>query len=140
VAVIATLIGCGETIDPAAKADLDARVASLPVNATTVAAPPPGPIARMPPAAGQWTRYEMTRRNGEPKLFTERLIAAGPNTLWFEVVDETYEGRTVEQLLVAFDSLTAPTRVELRAMRKKTPNGRVSTTVPEGQLWTLEHE
>jgi hypothetical protein len=131
VAVLGT--ACGSSIDPAAKADVDARIASLQTHSITIASAPAGALAPMPLAAGQWVQYKMTLSNGQAKLLTEKILKQQGNAFWYEVVHDTYQGRTVEQLLVAFGNDRYHPHVELLALRKKDPQGRV-VEVPARQL------
>ena len=67
----------------------------------------------------------MRLSNGQRKLLTEKIIGRQGGALWYEMVDDTYQGRTVEQLLVAFGSDAEHPHVELLALRKRDPKGRV---------------
>jgi len=118
--------GCASSIDPAAKADLDARIANLQVNSATMASGPAGVIARIPLAAGQWVQYRMRLTNGQPKLLTEKLIKQQGGQFWYEVVHDTYQGRTIEQLLVAVGHNGGVPHAELLAVRTKDARGRVN--------------
>jgi hypothetical protein len=129
------LAACGPTIDPAAKADLDARIAKLRDASITIPAPKAGAFTSMPSAPGQWARYRMTLQDGEPKLLTQKVIGEEGGALWYEMVHETYEGRTVEQFLVAAGN--GP--LELRAVRTKDAKGRV-TTLSQAALWAAKNQ
>ena len=132
--VVFALVSCGPSIDPAAKADIDARIANLPVSSTVVAAPPPGRLESMRPAVGQWVQYKVSLPEGRAKFVTKKIIAEHAGALWYERVEETYEGRLVEQLLFAVDYRTDPAKVDLRAARTKNEKGRV-VTLSRPSLW-----
>ena len=119
------LTGCA-SIDPAAKADVDARIANLAARSTTVAAPPAGALAPMPLATGQWAQYKMTLKDGHKELRTQKILGQRGGAFWYEVVEDTYQGRTVEQLLFAFGNDRDHPHVELLALRRKEPSGRVA--------------
>ena len=118
---------------------MDARIANLRDRSTTVPAPPAGAFASMPSAPGQWVQYKMTLFDGEPKFLTKKVIGEEGGALWYEIVHETYEGRTIEQLLVAGGDRTDPEQVELRAVRKKDEKGQV-TTLSRADLWDAKHQ
>ena len=52
VATAVALSACGPSIDPAAKADVDRRMAALQASSNAVPAPPPGMFAPMALAVG----------------------------------------------------------------------------------------
>jgi hypothetical protein len=137
-AVVVVLTGCGPSIDPAAKADIDARIANLQIRSIVVSARPPGPVASMPPAAGHWVQYKVSLPRGQAKFVTEKIIGEEAGALWYEKVEETYGGRVVEQLLFAVDYRTDPPKVELRAARTKDEKGRV-VTLSRADLWKANH-
>jgi len=130
VAVAVTLSGCGPSIDPAAKADIDRRVAALQPGASAVPAPAPGLFAPMPFAVGQWTQYKMTNDRGEPGFITYKIVGQVGDAVWLEVVHESYTGRTMQKMLVAFGNRMDPSTVEIRAVSTKDAKGRVQEMPP----------
>jgi hypothetical protein len=80
-------------------------------------------------------QYKMTLATGQPALRTEKLLRQEGDAFWYEVVSDTYQGRTVEQLLVAFGNDGQHPRVELRALRKKDASGRI-VEIPARELST----
>jgi hypothetical protein len=117
--IVAPLAGCASSVDPAARSDAAAR------KAATIAAPPAGALAPMPLAAGQWVRHRMTLPNGQQALRTQKILEQRGDAFRYEVVSDTDQGRTVEQLLVTFGSDRRHPRVELLGLRRKDPKGRV---------------
>ena len=131
-AVVAAVVlsACGPSIDPAAKADIDKRVSVLQAGSNAVPAPAPGMFAPMPFAVGQWTQYKMTNEKGEPSFLTYKIIGQEGDAVWLEVVNETYTGRTMQKMLVAFGNRMDPNTVEIRAVSTKDAKGRVQEMPP----------
>src|SRR5204862_6393145 len=96
-----SLCACGPSIDPAAKADVDRRVATLQPGGNAVGAPAPGSFAPMAFAVGQWTQYKMTNDKDEPSFLTYKIIGQDWGAVWLEMVHDTYYGRTMQQMVVA---------------------------------------
>src|SRR3954454_7431297 len=92
--------GCGPSIDPAAKADIDRRVSVLQAGSNAVPAPAPGMFAPLPFAVGQWTQYKMTNDKNEPSFLTYKIVGQDGDAVWLEVVNETYAGKTIQKMLV----------------------------------------
>ena len=111
VAVALSSVACGPSIDPAAKADIDKRVSVLQAGTNAVPAPAPGMYQPMPFAVGQWTQYKMTNDKGEPSFLTYKVIGQDGNAVWVEIVNETYTGRTMQKMLVAFGNRMDPGQV-----------------------------
>ena len=124
------LSACGPSIDPAAKADIDRRVSALQPGASAVPAPAPGVFAPMPFAVGQWTQYKTTNDKGEPGFLTYKIIGQEGDAVWLEVVHESYTGRTIQKMLVAFGNRMDPNTVEIRAVSTKDAKGRVQEMPP----------
>jgi hypothetical protein len=134
VAAVAALIGCGPSIDPAAKADVDARIATLRPNSVTVSAPAPTANESMPLAVGQWAEYKIIRPDGLPSFLTQKIVAEVDGAFLIEIVHDAYEGHTAEQLLVAVGDRLDPKKVELRAVKLKDAKGRVTILAPANLL------
>jgi len=130
----ALLVGCGPTIDPAAKADIDARIAKLRAQTITIPAPGPEATESMPPAVGQWAEYKLTLDNGQFKFLTQKIVGEEGGALLVEKVHDTYQGRSVEQLLVAIGDGWDPKKVELRSVKVKNEKGYL-TTLSRTDLW-----
>jgi hypothetical protein len=121
---------CGPSIDPAAKADIDRRVSVLQAGSTAVPAPAPGMFAPMPFAVGQWTQYKMMSDKNEPSFVTYKVIGQDGNAVWLEIVNESYHGRTIQKMLVAFGNRMDPNQVEIRAVSTKDTKGNVQELPP----------
>jgi hypothetical protein len=121
---------CGPCIDPAAKADIDRRIAALQPGAGAVPAPAPGMFAPMPLAVGQWTQYKMINENNEPSFLTYKVIGQDGDAVWMEMVHDTYHGRMIQKILVAFGNRMDPSQVQIRAISTKDAKGRVNEVPP----------
>ena len=130
VAMALSSAACGPSIDPAAKADIDRRVSVLQAGANAVPAPAPGMFAPMPFAVGQWTQYKMTSDKNEPSFVTYKVIGQEGNAVWLEIVHESYTGRTMQKMLVAFGDRMDPKQVEIRAVSTKDAKGNVQEMPP----------
>ncbi len=130
VALALSSAACGPSIDPAAKADIDRRVSVLQAGANAVPAPAPGMFAPMPFAVGQWTQYKMTNDKNEPSFVTYKVIGQDGNAVWLEIVNESYTGRTMQKMLVAFGDRMDPNQVEIRAVSTKDAKGNVQEMPP----------
>ena len=130
VAMALSSAACGPSIDPAAKADIDRRVSVLQAGSNAVPAPAPGMFAPMPFAVGQWTQYKMTNDKNEPSFVTYKVIGQDGNAVWLEIVNESYTGRTMQKMLVAFGDRMDPNQVEIRAVSTKDAKGNVQEMPP----------
>ena len=119
---------CGPSIDPAAKADIDRRVGLL--QAGTTAVPAPTVFEPMPLAAGQWSQYKMIDDKGQPSFMTYKILAEEGGAFWLETVRETYTGRMMQKMLVAFGDRRDPTQIEIRAIKTKDAKGNVNELPP----------
>ena len=129
-AVAVTSTACGPSIDPAAKADIDRRVALLQPGSTAVPAPGPGMFAPMPLGVGQWAQYKMTNDKGEPAFFTHKIVGQEGDAFWIESVHEGYTGRMIQKMLVAFGNRMDPNQVEIRAVKMRDAKGNVNEIPP----------
>ena len=116
--------GCGPSIDPAAKADIDRRVAALGAPRQTY--PAPEGFVPMPFAAGQWTRHKLIDDKGQPSFMTYKVLAQEGDAYWMEVVTDQYTGRSMMKLLVAIPNRMDPNSIDVRAVAIKDRNGRVT--------------
>jgi len=123
-----TTTGCGPSIDAAAKADVDGRVAAL--HASTDSFPAPTGFVPMPLAAGQWTQHKLVNEKGEPSFITYKILRQEGDAFVIETVHEGYTGKMMQQMVVAFGSRTDPSQVEVRAFKMKDSKGRVNELPP----------
>lgn len=137
VAITVTTSACGPSIDPAAKADIDRRVAMLQPGATATPSPAPGMFAPMPFAVGQWTQYKMTDDKGQPSFLTQKIVGQDGDAVWLESVNEGYSGRMITKMLVAFGSRTDPNQVQIRAVKMKDAKGNLNE-IPEPMISLLQ--
>src|SRR5215471_11388856 len=118
------IAACGPSIDPAAKADIDRRVAALSGGGNAV--PAPSSFEPMPLAAGQWSQYKMVDDKGQPSFLTYKILGEEGGAFWLEVVHESYGGKMVQKMLVAFGSRTDPAQIDIRAIMTRDAKGRVN--------------
>ena len=123
------IAACGPSIDPAAKADIDRRVAALSGGGNAV--PAPSSFEHMPLAAGQWSQYKMVDDKGQPSFLTYKILGEEGGAFWLEVVHESYSGKMVQKMLVAFGSRTDPAQIDIRAMKTRDAKGRVNEVPPQ---------
>ncbi|HVX94259.1 MAG TPA: hypothetical protein VHK47_05040 [Polyangia bacterium] len=115
---------CAPSIDPAAKADIDKRVAALGAPRQQYTAP--AGFQPLPFAAGQWTRHKLVDDKGQPSFMTYKVLAQEGDAFWLEVVTEAYSGRTIMKMLVAIPNRMDPSSIDLRAVSMKDKDGRVT--------------
>jgi hypothetical protein len=119
---------CGPSIDPAAKADIDNRLATL--QAGGGAMPPPASFQPMPLAPGQWSQYKMVDNKGQPGFVTYKVLGQEADAFWIEFQHESYFGMTMQKMLIAFGSRTDPSQASIRAIITRDRQGRVSEMPP----------
>jgi hypothetical protein len=124
----AALAACGPSIDPAAKADIDRRVAAMQSGGNAVGAPTG--FEPMPLAAGQWSQYKMVDDKGQPSFLTYKVVGEEAGAFWMEIVHDTYSGKTIQKMLVSFGSRTDPSQIEIRALKTRDAKGRVNELPP----------
>jgi hypothetical protein len=130
-AVLACALGaaaCGPSIDPAAKADIDRRIAAL--QPATSAVPAPLAFAPMPLATGQWSQYKLTDDRGEPSFLTYKIVGEEGGAYWLEIVHERYTGRMTQKMLIAFGDRTDPSQLDIRAVKTRDTKGQVTEMPP----------
>ena len=123
------VFGCGPSVDPAAKADIDGRVAALRSGAGP-AVPAPTGFDPMPFAVGQRVQYKMVNDSGEPSFLTQKVVGQESGAWWIESVMEGYHGKTVQKMLVVFGSRTDPAQIEIRAAKTRDARGNVNELPP----------
>lgn len=94
------LCGCGSAIDRGAKDDLDRRLALL--RTSTNSFERPAEAGPLPLRAGQWVQYRVVDEQGRPSLVTHKIVGEQSGALWIEVVTDSYAGREIVKMLVAF--------------------------------------
>jgi hypothetical protein len=118
------LSACGPSIDPAAKADIDRRIAAL--GAPRQSFPAPDGFVPMPFSPGQWTRHKLVDDKGQPSFVTYKVLAQEGDAFWMEVVTDGYSGRTMMKMLLAIPNRMDPGSIDIRAISLKDKNGHVT--------------
>jgi hypothetical protein len=111
------LIGCGPSVDPAAKADLDRLLAQVTTSEETF--PPSESFLPMAFVVGQWTEHRLTDDLGAAALLTYKLVGQENGAYWLETVTQSAKGREAVKMLVAFTQGRDPAGMEIRALRTK---------------------
>jgi hypothetical protein len=129
--LVALATACGPSIDAAAKADVDRRVATL--NGGNQTVEKPSASAPMPMAVGQWLTYKVISDKGEPSFLTMKLVGQESGAFWYETLSETYYGKHATRMLVDFGDRRAPSSVTIKAAKLRDSKGRV-TEYPENMI------
>ena len=116
--------GCGPSIDPALKSDIDRRMAAL--GQPTQTFPAPTGFYPMPLQVGQWTQHQMIY-DQQPSFMTHKVVGQVGDAFWIETVHESYSGRTVTKILLAIANRMDPASVQIRGVVMKDRKGRVNT-------------
>jgi hypothetical protein len=119
--------GCN-SIDPAAKADIDRRVAALGAPKQNYGAP--AGFQPMPFSAGQWTRHKLVDEDGQPSFLTYKLLSQEADAFWIEAVTESYSGTTMMKMLVAIPNRMDPSSIDIRAVSLKDKKGNIQVIDP----------
>jgi hypothetical protein len=122
------LAGCGPSIDPAAKADIDRRIAALGAPRQSYAAP--AGFLPTPFAVGQWTRHKLVDDKGQPSFLTYKIVGQEGDAFWIETVTESYAGKTALKILLSIPNRTDPRSIDIRAVSMKDREGRVQVIDP----------
>ena len=118
------LSACGPSIDSAARSDIDKRIAAM-VPSGAAFTPPVG-LSPKALVVGQWTQHKMITEKGQPSLLTYKIVGQEGDAYWVEVANESYYGKTVTKLLLFMGDRSNPSAMEIRAVKMKDKNGRVS--------------
>lgn len=117
------LTACGPSIDAAAKADIDRRVAALSARGQAHAAPAsPNP---MPFAVGHWASYKFVDDKGQPSFMTMKLVGQEGSDFWYEAVTESYYGKNAIRMLVDFGDRQRPESISIKAAKMKDAKGQI---------------
>jgi hypothetical protein len=117
-------IACGPSIDPAAKADVDRRVALFAPTQKDFSAMPS--FVPRPLVVGQWTQMKLTDDKGQPSIMTMKVVGAEGDAFWVENVNESYLGKTVTKMLLYFGDRSNPSTMEIRRVKVKDKKGNVN--------------
>ena len=121
-------LACSPSIDPAAKADLDRRLGTIPIAEQTY--PAPRSFLPMAFAVGQWTQHRMLDEENQPSLLTYKRVGEENGGTWIETVTETYRGRQVMKMLVEQLGGRNPGLMQIRAVKIKDRKGEVTEMDP----------
>jgi hypothetical protein len=127
------ILACGPRIDPAAKADVDRRLSLL--TAKKNAYPPLDLFVPRPLAVGQWTQMKLVSDKGEAAIYTYKIVGELDGAYWFEVVNDSYFGKTVTKILLFIGDRKNPSTMEVRQVMTKDKDGKVN--VFEGSMLSL---
>ena len=116
-------LACAPSVNPAAKSDVDAKLAAIQQQSRSYSN---GPAQRMPLAVGQWTKYKHVDQDGKPALMTNKIIGQDGDAYWMENVTEAYTGRAIVKMLVNFGNGTDPSTIDLRDVWMMDQKGRVN--------------
>ncbi|MCL2448840.1 MAG: hypothetical protein FWD17_07835 [Polyangiaceae bacterium] len=111
-AVLPLVVACAASIDPAMRASIDQQVAAL--KPSDQVYPAPTTKTPMPLSPGQWTKIKLVDKSGRPSFMTYKVIGQEGDASWIEMVTESYSGRTVIKMLVAYGDRTDPKQVDIR--------------------------
>jgi len=120
----ACLLACGPSIDKAARADIDQRIAALAHTGQTF--PAPTVFLPKPLAVGQWTQHKLVNDKGEPALVTYKIVGEDGGAFWLEIANESYYGKTVTKILLFPGDRMNPNTMEVRAVKMKDKKGQVT--------------
>ena len=128
VLILALSAACGQSINTAAKTDIDRRVAALSPSARQVEAPTAAePMALAP---GQWLTVKSIDDEKRPSFVTYKVVGEEAGAYWIEVASETYYGKSAVRMQVAFGDRKDPKTFDIRYIASKDADGRVNV-VPE---------
>jgi hypothetical protein len=129
-AAVATLAaGCGASVDPAVKSDIDKRVSLLTSPSQTF--PAPAAPTPLPIAVGQWVQYKGADEKGQPSFLTLKVVDELQGTYWVEYVSESYYGKTVTKMNLYLGDRTKLDTIDVRAVKVKDAKGVVTEFPPE---------
>jgi hypothetical protein len=122
---------CSPSIDAAAKADVDRRLAALSAGAQNL--DKPSGRAPMPMAVGQWLTYKVVSAKGEPSFLTLKLVGQDGSAFWYETSSDSYYGKHATRMLVDFGDRRSPESMTIKAAKLRDSKGRV-TEYPENMV------
>jgi hypothetical protein len=123
------LAACAPSIDAAAKADVDRRIAALKPQETSF--PPPSAPEPLPLAVGQWVTYKFTDDKGQPSFLTLKLVGKEGPDFWYETDSESYYGKTHVRMLLDFGDRRRPESITIKSAKLKDAKGQVTEYPPQ---------
>src|SRR5690606_5483685 len=76
-------VGCGPSVNQAAKAEVDRRVAALSQTGARFEAPQA--LEPRPLAVGQWVEYKTVDEDGKPAFMKQKIVGQQGSAFWFEM-------------------------------------------------------
>jgi hypothetical protein len=122
---------CGPSIDAAAKADVDRRVAELRSPAQVFGAP--ASATPMALAVGQWVTYKFLNDKGQPSFLTLKLVGQEGPAFWYETSNQSYYGKSSTRMLVDFGDRRKPDSISIKSAKLRDNKGNV-TEYPESMI------
>jgi hypothetical protein len=120
---------CGPSINQAAKADIDRRVAAFSTSSQGFSAPTA--FEPMPVAVGQWTEYWVTNDKGESSFMRMKVVGESAGAHWFEIESQTYYGKSAMLYLMSFGDRKNIDTIEIKTVRQMDNDGKVQEFPPE---------
>jgi hypothetical protein len=116
------------SVNSAAMADVDRRLAATPTNPRAIAAPT---VAEpMPLAVGQWATFKQTDNDGKPSIVTYKIVGMQDGAYFYEMSMDTYYGHSAMRMLVAIGDRRDPKTIDIRSITSKDYQGRVQEMPP----------
>lgn len=119
------------SVNSAAKADVDRRIAAFQPQAREL--PAPTVAEPMPLAVGQWAQYKQTDQDGKPSIVTYKIVGEQDGAFWYEIAMDTYYGHSAQKMLVNFGDRRDPGTFQILAVLSKDYDGKV-TEMPKETL------
>ncbi|MBI4509229.1 MAG: hypothetical protein HY698_06310 [Deltaproteobacteria bacterium] len=123
------LVACAPSINKAAKADVDRRIATIQPTGKSFDAP--SSHDPMSLTVGQWTQYKTSDDNNRPGFTTYKIVGEEAGAYWIETVHEDYFGRTVTKMLVALGDRKDPRSMDIRTVKMKNHDGTITEIDPQ---------
>ena len=121
-------LGCGQSINATAKADVDRQIASLQQSRESYEAP--ASFEPMPLAVGQWARYKMVDEEGRPSIATYKIVGEEAGAHWIEFEQKSYYGENITLMLANLGNRRNPDTIEIHRMKTKS-DGTVQEQPPQ---------
>jgi hypothetical protein len=115
--VLASMVGCGASINPQLKASIDRRNAALSQRDTHHEAPTTAEPAAL--EVGQWVQYRMINEEREVSFTTQKIVGRVGTAYWIELVSETYYGTTALLMLAELGNRTDPEQIDVQRLIQK---------------------
>lgn len=127
-ALLALAAACAPSINQAAKADVDARIAAMAPSGRAFEAP--AAAAPMPLEVGQWVTIKVVDKDGRPSITTYKIVGEDGDAFWIETQTDSYFGSQAMRMLVALGDRTDPGAIDVRALWTRDANGNVQEMPP----------